>query len=286
MAFGSKSELRVFTNDTATLTATLYDEDGEYLVDATDIANVVFTVRKPSDPKTAPSIVNQPGDIVADGVAEFTVPGSITVDPGQYLAIAQFTLVDGRKKSVVVDFDVEDPFEDVGAMAADNAIDMAWDMLEDCFDSELGGPWLRDMTLARFDKSKMRKFLPQVFLDINSVQPQTDFNEATFPYATNDLEAILSQGVLVATIRHLMRSYTEQPNPTGTPVPFFDKQQYAQKWKFIYDIEEEKFRKWLAMYKLRLYNLGRPSMLVGQKAGRMGYGMLRARGPYGRYGGW
>lgn len=269
--------MRIFTGDTATLNAYIYEDDGETFVSATDITGVTFTVRKPGDPSNSPTIDRQPGTIPEDGLGQFVVPTNITDVPGEYLCRAQFTLTDGTVRSVIVDFDVIDPFEDVGTSPGDGAVDQAWRMLEDLFDSELGGPWLRDMTKARFDKSKVRNIIPQVLLEINYTQPQTGYNEDSFPYTVNDGTALFAQGLLVATIRHLMRSYTEQPDVMNSPVGFLDRKRYTQAWKFIYDIEEAKFEKWLWGWKLYIFRAGTGSLLISSKAGRLLPAPLRSR---------
>jgi hypothetical protein len=268
--------MRIFTGDTATLNAYIFEEDDETPVPLTDIAGVNFTVRKPGDPPNSPSI-NQPGTIPEDGLGQYIVQSVDTDVAGEYLSRAQFTLTDGTVRSVIVDFDVIDPFEEVGSSPGDSAVDSAWRMLEDLFDSELGGPWLRDMTKARFDKSKMRLLIPQVLLEINYVQPQSGYTEITFPYTANDGTALFAQGLLVATIRHLMRSYTEQPDVMNSPVGFLDRKRYTQAWKFIYDIEEAKFQKWLWGWKLYTFRSSNAALLVGTKAGRLLPAPLRSR---------
>jgi hypothetical protein len=278
ISFGFTSELRVFTGDTALLNAYITEEDDETPVAQDDIAGVTFTVRRPGDPPNSPAIDQQPGTIPEDGLGQFLVPANITTVAGEYLARAQFTLTDGTIKSVIMDFDVIDPFEDVGASPGDGVVDMTWRMFEDLFDSELGGPWLRDMTKARFDKTKLRQLIPQALMDINFQQPQTDFSEDNFPYSVNDGTALFAQALLVASVRHLMRSYTEQPDVMNSQVGFFDRKRYTQAWKFIYDIEEAKLKEWLWGWKLYIYRSNNSALLVGIKAGRILPASLRSRG--------
>jgi hypothetical protein len=277
MSFGFERQKRVFKNDSAELIAFLVEEDLETPVPLTEISAVNFTIFKPSDPSNTPTINAQPGTITGDGRGEFIV-SYITIDePGEYKGVAQFVLSDGRRKSVPVDFDVVDPFEVTGTGPSDGSIDLAWIKLEDCFDSEIGGPWLRDMTMARFDKSKMKRLIPDVLLEINTYQPQTSYTEATYPYLVDDGLALFAQGLLAGSIRHLMRSYTEQPEFQNSPAGWLSRNHYSQAWKNIYDIENERWIKWLAMSKIRIYNLGSPRLLVGSKAGRLLPAPMRGR---------
>lgn len=274
MSFGYERQKRVFVNDTALLNAYIYEADDETLIPLTAINQVLFTVKKPSD--TTPTINNDPGSIIADGHAQYLVDSLIVDEPGEYLATAQFVLNNNEKRTIIVDFDAVDPFETVGASDIDPWVDLTWRKLEDCFDSEIGGPWLRDMTLARFDKSKIKTLLPDALLDINVQQPITSFDENSFPL-DNDGGALLSQALLVVTIRHLMRSYAEQPDTNNSPVAFLDRRRYQETWGKMLEIEEAQYRRVLALWKRQYFGFGKSKLLVATKAGRLIPAPMRTR---------
>ena len=276
-------------NDSIVLNAYLFSGDDETLVPEGDITGVTFTVLVPGDDPESPTLDHVDGTIVADGHGQFQVDPSINGVQGQYKGFAQFTYNEGDltnlHKSWVTDYDVFDPFVRAVPSPADAAIDQCWMKLEDCFDSEIGGPWLRDMTLAVFDKSKINGFIPEVLLEVNQQMPFTDYDVEGFPYDLNDGGALFAEGLLVSTIRHLMRAYTEQPDVTGSPVGFLDRRRYQQAWKSIYDVEMERFKHWLNRWKLRSYDLDHSALLVGNKAGRMLPAPMRSRN-VGRGFGW
>jgi hypothetical protein len=274
MSFGYERQKRVFVNDTALLEAYMYEGDDETLVPLTAISAVLFTVKKPSE--TTATIIDDPGVIIADGHAQYLVDSDQVTEPGEFLATAQFILTNGEKRTVIVDFDVIDPFEATDAGHADPWIDLTWRKLEDCFDSEIGGPWLRDMTMARFDKSKMKTLLPDVLLDINIQQPITAFTEDTFPLDHNG-GALLSQGLLVVTVRHLVRSYAEQPDTNNSPVAFLDRRRYHETWLKVLEVEEAQYRRVLALWKRQYFGFGRSKLLVASKAGRLVPAPMRTR---------
>jgi hypothetical protein len=86
------------------------------------------------------------------------------------------------------------------------------------------------------------------------------------------------QATLLAVIRHLMRSYVEQPAPQGANIVYQDRRDYLQRWEEIYKIEEEFFKYVLALWKRQFLHLGTGSLLVHSKAGRLyGPGYNRAR---------
>jgi hypothetical protein len=274
MSYGYERQKRVFINDTALLEAYIYEADDETLIPLTAITQVLFTIKKPSE--ESPTIVNDPGTVVGDGHAQYLVDSAQIDEAGEYLATAQFVLSNGEKRSVIVDFDAVDPFQTEGIGALDPWIDFTWRKLEDCFDSEIGGPWLRDMTLARFDKSKMRTLMPEALLDINIQQPITDFTEDSFPTDDNS-GALFSQSLFVSTVRHLIRSYAEQPDTNNSPVAFLDRRRYQDTWSKVLEIEEAQYRRVLALWKRQYFGFGKSKLLVATKAGRLIPAPMRTR---------
>jgi len=284
MAFGYDRIGRYFLNNSAVLEADLYTQDNQVPIPLADITAVVFTILKPGDDPGAPTIDAAPGTVEADGLGRYVVDAAVNDTEGEYRAFATFTYDEGAMvgltKSVPVFYDVIDVFERAGPSAVDPAVDMAWTMLEDCFDSEFGGPWLRDMTMRVFDKTKVRELAPSVMLQINSQMPLTSYTlDSTngYPWANADATALFGQGLLVASIRHLMRSYTEQPDIVSSPVAFMDRKKYSQSWKAVYDVENPIWERWVARFKMQGYDITHGSLLLGSKAGRMLPAPMRSR---------
>lgn len=281
MSFGYERIGRIFLNDSKVLEAFLYSQDDQNPIPQGDIVSVTFTVLKPSDEPSAPTINGSVGNVIADGTGQFVVNGAFNDEEGEYRAFASFTYnegsLSGLVKTIPMFYDVVDTFERTGPHISDPYVDQAWLKLEDCFDSEFGGPWLRDMTMRVFDKTKMRSLAPEVMLAINQQMPFTDYTADSFPYTQGDAGALFAQGLLVSTIRHLMRSYTEQPDVVSSPVAFLDRKKYQQAWKLQYDVEVALFDRWVNRWKLRSYDLTHAAVLLGTKAGRMLPAPMRSR---------
>ena len=281
MAFGYERLGRIFLNNSMVLNAYLHTQDDQTLVPEADITSVAFTVLKPDDDPSTPTIAGTAGAVIADGTGQFVVSAAVNDTEGEYRAFATFTYDEGSLtglvKSVPVFYDVIDAFERTGESPLDPAVDMAWLKIEDCFDSEFGGPWLRDMTLRVFDKTKIRELAPTVMLQINSQMPFTDYTTESYAWTNADATALFGQGLFVETVRHLIRSYTEQPEVISSPVAFMDRKRYAEAWKMVLDIENPLWERWLTRYKLRSYDLSHASLLLGSKAGRMLPAPLRSR---------
>lgn len=281
MSFGYEQQEKVYVNDNYLIDVFLYDKEGKDLVSFVDLDNVRFTIYKPSD-TTIPSIQNAAGTIVQDedGHGQFLVPETEIDEPGEYKGIAQFTLADGRKTSVVVDFNVLDPFHTQDVTGPEWIADQVWTRLEDCFDSEMGnaGPWLRDMTLAKFDRSKLVELFPEAVTDINLIfNPALNFTPSSFPYPDMNANQVAVASLLVTTIRHLMRAYTEQPDVINSQVGYFDRKRYQEAWARILTVEEKRFREILAMWKRTMMGLGEVRGIVSTKSGRLLPGNLRTR---------
>lgn len=252
--------------DTAELYGALREREG--VVSQEEIASVAFTVQRPNgiiEPTVA-------GEVEDDGQGYYQ--WTDTDEPGSYLAQAQFTLINGQVKSVMVNFVVVDAFDTTPPTLPEIVAEEVWMRLEDCFDAFEGGPKLRDETLANFDEEKIMRFIPEVILDINVQMPPTTGNIADFaqPAAdgtSNPILPLLAKGVLCKTIQHLVRSYSEIPVPQGGQVVYEDRTRYLQAWQAIYKSEHEDYYTMVRLWKRGFLNYGKSAMLVSSKAGRL-----------------
>lgn len=265
---------RVYKGDTAIIEANLFDEDG---VSPIPVQSASWQVRKPDG-----NIATGGPTVIED--SEISIAFADTVLPGSYSTQVTFLLPDSSKRSTVLSFEVVDPLESTNIGTSDTpeekVIDRAWMKLEDLFDSELGGPHLRDRTLQNFDREKMKRLVPDALYNINNYyQPSTGFDEATFPYDAHS--PLLAQGILVESIYHLMRSYVEQPTPVGAGTPtYFDRRDYLNRWQMILTGEEKRLDMWLDLFKRDQMGFGSSSLLVG---GYASYGNRVPRYMRGKY---
>lgn len=262
----------VNAGDTAQLVAYLYDRD-DTRVPADEILSVQFKVQPPSGPQ-----VTVAGDVGDDG--EGILQYTATTLKGRYMAMATFTLLDGVKQSTRVDFEVIDPFDPPTATNAEVIGTYVWQKVEDCFDAEDEGPWLRDMTLNYFNETKMTEFISEGLFEVNERQPATTLLIDYFFIAPGDPTVdlpLMASATFMAVIRHLMRSYTEQPTVSGAQVIYEDRRDYLQRWQMIYGIEKEWFDRQLGYFKRRFMGLGQSKLLIDTKAGRLLPAPMRTR---------
>lgn len=260
--------------DTAELNVTIYDsEDKPYSPE--DIQSVEFVIQAPDGTK-----VEEVGEINEEGAG--TLNFAETTQVGHYTGMAVFTLINGNKKSASADFETIDPFMEGEPSPSWVVANDAWEKFEDLFDSEEGGPWLRDMTLSVFNKTKMESFIDDALIVINFQNPETSFSISEFVHEGPPVERttnlpILTQGLVLQIIRHLMRSYVEQPNPVGAQIAWHDRRDYLQRWKEVYAVEQEAFKQMLALWKRQFLGLGQTRSLVSSKAGRLLPAPMRTR---------
>lgn len=283
-----RSDNSVIAGDSAELFAYAYETD-DASTQAVDISSVVFTVRRP-DGTTDDNLA---GTIEGDGAGFLRYTNTDAI--GKYTWMARFNFASGEKRSFVDEFYTYDPLSQAPETQATQIGDEVWMRLEDCFDSQEGGPWLRDVTLSYFDRTKVERFIPEGLLMVNAWPPITNLGlvDFTTPIKSTDPallaldpdhtepdpdRIVIVQATLLAVIKHLMRSYTEQPNPTGANVVWQDRRDYLQRWQIIFGIEEAYFKTMVALWKRQFLHYGKGALLIHSKAGRLyGPGYNRAR---------
>lgn len=160
-------------------------------------------------------------------------------------------------------------------------LDLAWLKVEDGFDSMPGGPYLLEVTKQSFQEQKMALMMPFALSRINFTipnPPSTIFDLTTFPY--DKYHVLFAQAMVLEIITHLMRSYVEQPDPLGSGnITWLSRKDYIDRWKAIYDIEEEQFINILRVFKREQLNLGRAKGILHFKSGRLMPLSMRTRVP-------
>lgn len=151
---------------------------------------------------------------------------------------------------------------DVGFRAI---VESAWIRFADLFDSPNGGPHLQVYFQARFGRNRMAQLLGIAVNRLNTIsQPHMtyslDADNYPFPYV--QWGGLLDQLLYIETIKHLIRSYTEQPTPEGIAVARLDRRDYMSRWKEVLDMETADATSALEVFKIAHMGLGRPRVLV------------------------
>lgn len=166
-------------------------------------------------------------------------------------------------------------------------VDQVWGWFEDLFDSPDGGPHLATYFQTKFDRGRVAQRMRTALGRLNTVsQPFQTYTldpaeGAVFPLGT--WGPLLERATAVEVIKHLRRSYVEQPLFMGGNVTRLDRRDYMDRWGEILDDEEASLKGQLDTYKMSAMNLGRPAVLVsggvyGRWAPTRIGGMAAARG--------
>jgi hypothetical protein len=152
------------------------------------------------------------------------------------------------------------------------AVAAVWVRFADLFDSPLGGPHLATYAQSHFGRNRMAQLLRVAIGRMNTIaQPRTTYTlDGDFPFAS--WGALLEQALYVEVLKHLMRSYVEQPDVAlAASVSRLDRQSYMQRWQTMVEMESRDLDHQLDSFRMENLGLGAVRVLV-------------SGGAYGRYG--
>lgn len=212
---------------------------------------------------------------VGDYVTNFN--SAETSVPGEYTLVWTY-LLGGQNQYVESGIVVGPaaPAYDGLPIEMQDIVQNVWMRMADCIDSPGGGPNLLTYNQSKFGLGRVGQLLRVAMGRLNTVaQPYQTFTVdgiggAEFPY--QQWGSLLESVCWVETLKHLMRSYTEQPEFVGGGnVSRLDRRDYMTRWGAIMKDEEALVRSQLDVFKISQMGLGKPAVLI-------------SGGVYGRYG--
>ena len=152
-------------------------------------------------------------------------------------------------------------------------VDQVWIRFADLFDAPQGGPNLQTYFEAKFHRGRISQLLRVAVGRLNTIaQPHMTYtiDDNNRPFPVLAWGPLLEQACYVEVLKHLRRSYVEQPQLVGGDIARVDRRDYLDRWGVILADEDEDLRSRLNVFKIANMGLGRPSVLV-------------SGGVYGRY---
>ena len=225
------------------------------------------------------------GTQVFSRTATHTGPGAYSVlltsqdtsTPGPYVLVWDYQVnsVDDEWR-VWLEVGKAAPAYDVLTDDMQGIIESCWNRFSDMFDFATEGPHLQAYVQANFGRNRMAQLLRIACGRLNTVaQPYQTYTidgdgGASFPVA--QWGSLLESALYVECLRHLMRSYVEQPDVQGgSGVSRLDRRDYLDRWGQVLQEEGEVLKDQLDTFKIANMGLGRSRVLVsGGVYGRWG----------------
>jgi hypothetical protein len=141
------------------------------------------------------------------------------------------------------------------------AVERVWLKLGDLYDSPYGGAHLAVYEQTRFDRERIAQLLHSAIGRLNTIsQPHQRYAADRFPW--NDWGPLAETALFFEVIKHLIRSYVEQPSVEGVPTARTDRRDYMDRWKGVLDMEKADLDSQLEGFKVSHMGLGAPGVLV------------------------
>jgi hypothetical protein len=140
-------------------------------------------------------------------------------------------------------------------------------LFSDAFDSPLGGPHIQVYFQTHFGRGRVAQLLHRAMGRLNTIaQPHTTYapvpGQGIREFPLERWGSLLVQSLYVEVIKHLIRSYTEQPDNRNVSVAYLDRRDYAQRWASVLQSEQEDLKDQLDHFKIEHLGLGRSRVLV------------------------
>jgi len=135
----------------------------------------------------------------------------------------------------------------------------------DLFDSTTGGAWLNENFQTHFTYDRMAFLLRMATMKFNVLgYPVTSYRveQGSGSQIPENYTDLILWGTKLEAIRHLITSYTEQPDFRNIATTYTDRRDYTQRWREVWADEKPDYEKAVKMAKRSLLRLGRGSLLV------------------------
>ena len=156
-------------------------------------------------------------------------------------------------------------------------VESVWIRFADLCDSPAGGPNIiaTPYFQAHWSRGRVSQLMAIALSKLNGIsQPWSNYTAdgnggPVFPVQL--WGGLLGQYTYIECVKHLARSYTEQPAVVGSgSITRLERRDYADRWRAVLQDEEAELKSLLDTFKIRHMGLGNPRVLV-------------AGGTYGRY---
>lgn len=232
-------------------------------VDADTIPTVTLT--KEGDPDEEIATLNT--EVIDTGVYEVSLTSVHTQEPGYYTLTWNYTF-DGYPETFAAYIEVgpANPAYDELPEGFKDLVDNVWLRFADGYDSPNGGPHAQVELQTHFTRGRFGQLLRHALNALNvKAQPRTTYvipPDQGKEFPLGKWGGMLEQALYIEALKHLRRTYTEQPEVVGVNVARLDRRDYVRRWGDILQDEMRGFEESLEHFKIAHMGLGRPAIIV------------------------
>lgn len=228
--------------------------------------------------ETTTTILTRSATRVDTGLYEITLTSAESSLPGPYTITWAYTIAgQAQTYKTAILVGVADPAYDSLVDNMQAVVDNVWMRFADMFDSAYGGPHLQAYFQSHFGRGRIAQLLRVGVGMLNTMaqpfQTYTIDGDGGASFPVTKWGPLLEQATYVEVVKHLRRSYVEQPLFQGSnaSVTRLDRRDYMDRWGMILEDEQATLKRQLDIFKIASMGLGKPQVLV-------------SGGVYGRYG--
>jgi hypothetical protein len=201
------------------------------------------------------------------GVYQVALASAETAVPGDFTLVFTFTVAGTvANEAEYLQVGLANPDYDQLPDASKDIVESVVHRLADLYDSPGGGPNLATYVQSRYSRGRLGQLLRIAIATINTVkQPVMNYSADGLggPLFPEAYASLAERGTYIETIKHLRRSYTEQPDlASGADVTRLDRRDYLERWGEILADEVATYNLQLDTFKIMNMGLGRPRVLV------------------------
>ena len=235
------------------------------------------TVALLHDDDSQAQVVSKAAEHPAAGEYTVRLTSKETATPGPYVLVWSYDVAGSEEElRVWLEVGKAAPEYDVLSDVMKGVIETTWNRFSDLFDFATEGPHLQSYVQSNFGRNRLAQLLRIAVGRLNTVaQPYLTYTldgdgGAAFPVAR--WGSLLESALYVECLKHLMRSYVEQPEvQSGSGVSRLDRRDYLDRWGIILQGEEQVLKNQLDTFKISHMGLGTARVLVsGGAYGRWG----------------
>lgn len=241
-----------------------------------DVDGQAVTVTLIKEGAVETNVFSRPATRVGIGLYETSLTSSDSDEVGTYRVVWTYAM-DGVPEQYTTFIEVGESAPDYDRLEPGfkAIVDAVWIRFADLFDSPNGGPNLQTYFQTHFGRQRLAQLLRIAMGLLNTTaQPFQTFSidgVAGKRFPIDQWGSLLETALYVEVLKHLRRSYTEQPAFVGGNVTRLDRRDYWDRWGAILEEERAALKGQLEVFKISNMGLGKPKVLV-------------SGGVYGRYG--